>query len=674
MSRRQQAAPRGREPACLLCRRSEADSDICGEKLFIHGLCAHENCLFFANNFPDRPVHRGGLWCLHSWEIRAVVSQAAEQNCCICGQSGATIYCCGRHCELSFHLPCAKQGRCVTQFHRPYRAFCPTHSPEQAVEATPEPGTHCLICMEPVEDRKTFSTMVCPACKTAWFHRDCIQVGVVPSPRGAQQGLSSTRASLWLFMFLLQGQALHSGYFSIQCPLCRNCDAFRKDMLTMGIRIPYRPPTWESFNAFDELGDRHMHCDARECLFPGGRQEADEEGPWELLLCSSCAAEGTHRRCSGLRNSITSWECDGCAGLGTSSREPETISPNTGSLVLSGLSPSSAPLETVSPSTSAQVPAPGSSEPQTSNRRTNRQATSEQPLQSPSQGTSSSSPDSQITSGSSQSSFTQTEDSSCSSSRGPDRRQNHPRRQRRAQTPHFRSRSPLDRTHVTAPSPGRRRPRQRPSGTSCRRNRSRLQRETPNPSGRSRSRRDRSQVRAPSAGRSSRSRETSRTSGTQNRSRQQHQAPDPSSRSRSRRVRNCVTAPSPGRRRPSQEESGTSRRRNRSRLQRQTSNPSGRSRSPLDRNCTPAPSAGRRNSRETAARTSQREQHSRRQRRTSNSTNRSRSPHDRSHVRAPPCLLRQRSEADSDICGEKMQKHGICAHDFFRDSSDNTKE
>ncbi|XP_051652116.1 PHD finger protein 7-like [Manacus candei] len=401
------------------------------------------------------------------------------QNCYICGQIGATIYCCGRHCELSFHLPCAKQGRCVTQFITPYRAFCPTHSPEQAVEATPEPGTQCLICMEPVEDRKTFSTMVCPACKTAWFHRDCMQVGVVPSPRGAQQGLSSTRASLWLFVFLLQGQALHAGYFSIQCPLCRNSDAFRKDMLTMGIRIPYRLPTWESFNAFDELGDRHRHCDASECLFPGGRQEADEEGPWELLLCSSCAAEGTHRRCSGLRNSITSWECDGCAGLGTStrdesglagvsvarqpglepcdgSREPATISPNTGNLVLSGLSPSSAPLETVSPSTSTQVPAPASSAPQTSKRRTNRQATSEQPLQSPSQGTGSSSPDSQITSGSSQSSFTETEDSSCSSSRGPDRRQNHPRRQRRAQTAHFRSRSPHDRSRVRAPSTARR--------------------------------------------------------------------------------------------------------------------------------------------------------------------------------------------------------------------------
>ncbi|XP_032533064.1 G2/M phase-specific E3 ubiquitin-protein ligase-like [Chiroxiphia lanceolata] len=199
------------------------------------------------------------------------------QNCCICGQSGATIPCWARHCNLSFHLPCAKQGGCVTQFVAPYRAFCPAHSPQQAVEATPEPGTQCLICLEPVEDRNTFNTLVCPACRTAWFHRDCIQ-----------------------------GQALHAALLSLQCLHCRNDDTFLRDMITMGIRIPFRAPSWESNTAFAELEERHRRCDASECLCPGGRQEAEEQGPWELLLCSSCAAEGTHRHCSGLRDSIAS--------------------------------------------------------------------------------------------------------------------------------------------------------------------------------------------------------------------------------------------------------------------------------------------------------------------------------------------------------------------------------
>lgn len=43
--------------------------------------------------------------------------------------------------------------------------------------------------------------------------------------------------------------------------------------------------------------------------------------PWELLLCSSCAAEGTHRRCSYLSNDADAWECKACAGVGTGKKQ-----------------------------------------------------------------------------------------------------------------------------------------------------------------------------------------------------------------------------------------------------------------------------------------------------------------------------------------------------------------
>ncbi|XP_027562470.1 PHD finger protein 7-like, partial [Neopelma chrysocephalum] len=253
---------------------AEPDPDICGEKLQRNGLCAHDFCLVFASHLPQHNDDQVGLFGFLPRDILHAVNWVAQKSCFICGKSGATIACWERHCDLSFHLPCAKQGGCVTQFHRPFSSHCPTHSPQQAVEATPEPGTECLICMEPVEDRKTFNTLVCPACKTAWFHRDCIQ-----------------------------GQALHAGLLSLQCPLCRNNDTFVMEMFTMGFQIPFRPPSWEENDAFAEQGDRHRHCDASECLCPGGRQEAEEQGPWQLLLCSSCAAEGTHRHCSGLRDS-----------------------------------------------------------------------------------------------------------------------------------------------------------------------------------------------------------------------------------------------------------------------------------------------------------------------------------------------------------------------------------
>ncbi|NWX38666.1 PHF7 protein, partial [Notiomystis cincta] len=103
------------------------------------------------------------------------------QLCFVCGQRGATIMCCEENCSRWFHLPCAKEGGCATLYFPDYRSYCPEHRPEQDMQTTPEPGTKCLICMEPVEDRTTYRSIVCPACKRAWFHRDCIQVGAIPS-------------------------------------------------------------------------------------------------------------------------------------------------------------------------------------------------------------------------------------------------------------------------------------------------------------------------------------------------------------------------------------------------------------------------------------------------------------------------------------------------------------
>ncbi|NXR09734.1 G2E3 ligase, partial [Semnornis frantzii] len=203
--------------------------------------------------------------------------------CSVCGRSGASINCWLLGCEQWFHLPCALRGECITQYFGRYRAFCSQHRPRQAVDRDPEPQTECLFCVEVVDDRKSYRTMVCPACQHAWFHRQCIQ-----------------------------RHALCAGTSAFQCPLCKDKTQFQKEMLTMGIRIPRRPPAWETIEAFEGLMARHRRCDVSECLCPAGREWAEEEGPWQLLLCSSCAAEGTHRSCSNLRDSADGWECQGC--------------------------------------------------------------------------------------------------------------------------------------------------------------------------------------------------------------------------------------------------------------------------------------------------------------------------------------------------------------------------
>ncbi|NXO02727.1 G2E3 ligase, partial [Rhinopomastus cyanomelas] len=202
--------------------------------------------------------------------------------CCVCRQPRATINCWQKDCGRSFHLPCAGEGGCVTQYFGHYRSFCWEHRPEQAVLVAPKANTTCLLCLDPVEVTVSFGTLACPTCRHAWFHRGCIQ-----------------------------GHAARTGISAFRCPLCRDSEDFQMEMLYMGISIPFRLPDWDEQD-FVALNARHSRCDASVCCCPAGREQAEPEGPWHLLLCGSCAAEGTHRLCSQLDSSTEQWECCGC--------------------------------------------------------------------------------------------------------------------------------------------------------------------------------------------------------------------------------------------------------------------------------------------------------------------------------------------------------------------------
>ncbi|NXE51317.1 PHF7 protein, partial [Casuarius casuarius] len=190
--------------------------------------------------------------------------------CYVCGERGATTACRHRRCKRCFHFPCGYEDGCVSQLFGQYRSFCKEHSPKQAAPAHQEEATTtCVICLEPVDAQLSFCSMMCPTCQHAWFHRGCIQQECV-SWAGRRAG------PCWLCH--LPGPGAHDLPFLI----CRK-------------------PAWEGGGAFSELYEHHSRCDALRCHYAGGREQAEEEGPWQLLLCSSCAAKGTHLRCSALR-------------------------------------------------------------------------------------------------------------------------------------------------------------------------------------------------------------------------------------------------------------------------------------------------------------------------------------------------------------------------------------
>ncbi|XP_065585898.1 PHD finger protein 7-like [Cyrtonyx montezumae] len=289
---------------CALCAQGDVDPDIHGHKVILNGWILHEFCVVFSTILVEQATAENINKVSSVPDITYIIWKAEKTHCFVCGKRGASITCAQAGCDRSFHLPCASEGECVTQYFDEFRSFCREHRPLQETEgeAVPAPDNTCIICTDPVGDCVSYSTMVCPVCERA-FHRACIQ-----------------------------GQAMNAGIFFFSCPHCRDLQCFSATMRWMGIRIPTRYPTWDEEYGYESEPESHSRCDASECRYPRGREQAETVGPWELLICSSCAARGTHRRCSHLSRSTATWVCDTCAGEGTaSSSHLDSAGPSTAS-------------------------------------------------------------------------------------------------------------------------------------------------------------------------------------------------------------------------------------------------------------------------------------------------------------------------------------------------------
>ncbi|XP_062436485.1 PHD finger protein 7-like [Rhea pennata] len=259
-----QKAQQSREDECVLCRRVHSDVDVYGQTCQEDGLCAHEFCLYLAEGLYQRGTNGEGFCRFLPGDIRQAVNRAAWKTCCVCGKMGATVVCQQKRCTRKFHFPCGSEEGCISQFFGEFRSFCWEHRPEQRMKTHQDGHTMCIICMEPVEDRASYSTMVCPFCKHAWFHRGCIQE-----------------------------HALHSALRHFACPLCKDREKFLPEMWRLGIYIPDRRPAWEEEEEenFEDLYETYSHCDASQCLYQGGRQQSEEEGNREL----HCVSKGRLR-------------------------------------------------------------------------------------------------------------------------------------------------------------------------------------------------------------------------------------------------------------------------------------------------------------------------------------------------------------------------------------------
>ncbi|NWU89227.1 PHF7 protein, partial [Upupa epops] len=116
---------------CMLCGQAEDKPDMFGIKVEHAGCRAHLFCLVMA----VACALGGGIGSLAALRLLLIGAALSPfQKCFVCRQSGAANTSSEMGCNRSFHLPCAREGGCITQHLPHYRSFCCLHRPDQAVE------------------------------------------------------------------------------------------------------------------------------------------------------------------------------------------------------------------------------------------------------------------------------------------------------------------------------------------------------------------------------------------------------------------------------------------------------------------------------------------------------------------------------------------------------------
>ncbi|XP_054469569.1 G2/M phase-specific E3 ubiquitin-protein ligase isoform X2 [Anoplopoma fimbria] len=276
------------EECCALCRLSGDDPAMFGEKVTLkeHKLSVHYFCLLTSCGVYQRGDENEGVFGFLVDDIKQEIRRSARLMCSGCKKKGACVGCNVRSCRRMVHFPCGRKHNFISQFTGLFPSYCPDHSPTQSlcVGLDLSLPQSCSVCLDSIDPVLSYSVLKCPSCHTSWFHRDCVQ-----------------------------RQAHSAGLFFFRCTLCNNKESFQEEMLRMGIYIPERDASWElEANAYSELLEVYMRCDALTCLCSDGRTHSAKTGWFEVIRCRLCGSRGTHRKCSGLKLDSRNWACSDC--------------------------------------------------------------------------------------------------------------------------------------------------------------------------------------------------------------------------------------------------------------------------------------------------------------------------------------------------------------------------
>ncbi|GFR61485.1 G2/M phase-specific E3 ubiquitin-protein ligase [Elysia marginata] len=271
-------------PLCQFCRTSEDNEVDLGPIHQKDGVTVHYYCMLLSSGLVQttRPSDKKSLLGFTMADIEKELRRGKRL--------GATIGCCISHCRKAFHLSCGRKNGTMHQFFDTYSSFCAEHWSHPGLDKVTrlEKGISkiCLICRMSV-GKSTANEIVCPpCCKGTYFHHSC-----------------------------MQRYALSAGVHFFKCPLCNATKDFQKAMLLYGLYIPDRDASWEKEpNAFQELLERPVECNASLCGCPNGTKFTARSGNFKLLTCHYCGSYSSHRACAGISPKAQLLICPDCGG------------------------------------------------------------------------------------------------------------------------------------------------------------------------------------------------------------------------------------------------------------------------------------------------------------------------------------------------------------------------
>lgn len=269
---------------CLLCKQTP---DIAfGEFITSDNYQFHYLCLLLSPALYQKASEANGLYGFVLKDVVSEQHRINKQKCSYCKENHANFSCVIAKCRRSFHVWCGLENDCQYRM-TDFRTFCHEHRTfeQPKVHAKQE---ECVICSESMETFRCNKSIYADCCKESWYHQNC-----------------------------LTQMADTAGYF-FRCPLCKNEEKFREQVMQQGIFVPERDAAWElEPNAFAEQLERPNRCNAKRCCCSRGRKYAPKEGTvWNMIFCQACGGNGVHEGCL---DDMPYYICDLCAQMGANS-------------------------------------------------------------------------------------------------------------------------------------------------------------------------------------------------------------------------------------------------------------------------------------------------------------------------------------------------------------------